>query len=306
MSISNHPGSARIETPTPYANVDPSVVRSIRQASQATNVDFNYLMAQAKQESGFQPDAKAPNSSATGLFQFIDSTWLDMVSRHGQKYGIGELAGQIDRDAGGRPKVADASVKKEILELRKDPRISSLLAGEYAKSNKAEVEHALGRPAGKADLYMAHFLGAGGATEFLKQVRRDGSAVAADILPEAAAANKSVFYDRKTGEARTVADIYKTFAQRMEKSGPDLPSIASIMSARTASSASSEGASISTPGSSFDLTKALGNRKLSAPVMAMFNVLALSALKLVGGGTEGEGQAVQVLQRDLRHDPRTA
>ncbi len=304
MSISNNPGSPRTETTTPYQNVDPSVVGSIRQASQATNVDFNYLMAQAKQESGFQPDAKASNSSATGLFQFIDSTWLDMVSRHGQKYGIGELAGQIDRDAGGKPKVADPSVKKEILDLRKDPRISSLLAGEYAKANKTEVEHALGRPAGKADLYMAHFLGAGGATEFLKQVRKDGGAVAADILPDAAAANKNVFYDRKTGEPRTVADIYKSFAQRMERSGPDLPSMASIMSARPSSSPLDEAAP-STIGS-FDVAKALGNRKLSAPVMAMFNVLALSALKLVGGGSEAEAQPLSPPQRELRHDPRTA
>src|SRR5437868_4125625 len=165
------------------ASIDPAVLKGIRQASQSTHADFGYLMAQAAQESGFQSDAKAATSSATGLFQFVDSTWLDMVRQHGAKHGIGELADQVTCDAAGRPHVADPAVRQSILALRKDPRISAALAGELAQDNKAEVERALGRPAQKTDLYLAHFLGAGGATELLKAIQKNGATPAADILP---------------------------------------------------------------------------------------------------------------------------
>src|SRR5260221_13954099 len=165
------------------ASIDPAVLKGIRQASQSTQTDFGYLMAQAAQESGFQSDAKASTSSATGLFQFIDSTWLDMVRQHGAKHGIGQLAEHITSDATGRPRVADPIMRERILALRKDPRISAALAGEFAQDNKMEAERALGRPAGKTDLYLAHFLGAGGATEILKAIRQDGTTPAVDLLP---------------------------------------------------------------------------------------------------------------------------
>src|SRR5690348_6886037 len=147
--------------------VDPTVLRSIRQASDATATDFGLLMAQAGRESSFRADAKSSTSSAAGLFQFVDSTWLDMVHRFGDKYGIGGLAQQISETGNGRLVVADPGVKQKILDLRQDPAISACLAAEYAKQNRAEMEQALGRPLSRGDLYMAHFLGAGGATQFL-------------------------------------------------------------------------------------------------------------------------------------------
>jgi hypothetical protein len=171
------------------SKIDPAVVQSIRQASRATHVDFGYLMAQAAQESGFNSDAKAAGSSATGLFQFIDSTWLQMVQQHGAQHGLGQYAQQITNDASGRPVVADPATRATILNLRKDPAISAVLAAEYAKSNKDEVERAIGRPARSADLYLAHFLGAGGASELLKAVATNASTPAAELLPDAAAAN---------------------------------------------------------------------------------------------------------------------
>src|SRR5258705_13591148 len=83
--------------------IDPAVLQGIRQASRSTNVDFGYLMAQAAQESGFKADAKATTSSATGLFQFIDSTWLDMMRQHGAQHGLGAPAQHIPTDGAGRP-----------------------------------------------------------------------------------------------------------------------------------------------------------------------------------------------------------
>jgi hypothetical protein len=266
----------------PFPNlpaVDPAIVRSIRQASQATSTDFRLLMAQAAQESSFQPDAKASGSSAAGLFQFIDSTWLDMVRRFGAKYGLGALAQQIGTDTAGRPVVTDPAVRRKILELRNDPRLSASLAGEYNRLNKAEVEHALGHAVGPADLYMAHFLGAAGATTFLKAMERNGGTTAADLLPDAAAANRAVFYDARTGEPRTVAQIYRTLAGRIEK---EMQALGSAQMA--------EGSDIPSPagapalfGSRLDWSGTAG-AQLSQPLLAMLNVMTLAALKLVGGG----------------------
>ena len=202
--------------PTIAPPVDPTIVNDIRKASRSANVDFGYLMAQASQESSFQPDAKASTSSATGLFQFIDSTWLSSVKQYGAKYGLGNYAQQITTGEDGRLHVADPAVKQQILDLRKDPKVSSEIAAEFAHANKTEVERALGHPASSTDLYLAHFLGAQGATDFVKQIASGGQAKAAEILPQAAAANKSVFYD-SNGDAKTVAQIYRSFSDKIER-----------------------------------------------------------------------------------------
>src|SRR5260370_41671072 len=87
--------------------VSPTVASGIRQASRATSIDFGMLMAPAKQESGFRVDAKASGSSATGLFQFITSTWLSLVQRFGEKYRICDLAHPIATNTIGQATVAD-------------------------------------------------------------------------------------------------------------------------------------------------------------------------------------------------------
>ena len=270
--------------------IDPAVTRGIRQASAATQVDFGFLMATATQESGLKSDAKSAKGSAAGLFQFIDSTWLQMVQRFGAKYGIGDLASQITVDDSGRVRVADPAIRQQILDLRNDPRISAALAAEYAKSNKSEVERALGRPAGSTDLYMAHFLGAGGATEFLKAVAHDGNAVAADLLPEAAASNRGVFYDSSTGAPRTVAEIYRSFAQQLSRNAA---------AAGTAVADAGPAAGTSSTGSAFKAFLAqagLGGSLLGDPIRSMLSALAASALRLLqgdqGGRTAGDVTAV--------------
>lgn len=189
------------------------VVSAVQSASARTGVDFSYLLEKAAVESGYKTDVKASTSSATGLFQFIESTWLDMVQNHGAKYGLGRYANAIQRDRDGDPYVANPALKQEILELRKDPRASALMAGELVKENKEALETALGRPVGKTELYLAHFLGAGGATSFLKAMDRDPNRSAAPVLPEAARANKAVFYDG-AGRAQSLGQIYDRFASK--------------------------------------------------------------------------------------------
>jgi hypothetical protein len=254
-------------------SIDPAVLHGIRQASQATHVDFGYLMAQAAQESGFNSDAKASSSSATGLFQFIDSTWLDMVRQHGAQHGLGDLAQQITTDASGRPAVADPAEREKILALRTDPTVSAALAAEFAKSNKAEVERAIGRPAHSADLYLAHFLGAGGASELLKAVQTDGATPAAQLLPEAAAANHAVFYDAQSGAPRTVSEIYRSFSDRVERNAATYASLGPV----GASAPPATAASWLRP------QPTLGG--IGTPIASLFNAMLLTALKLLGGTT---------------------
>jgi hypothetical protein len=251
--------------------IDPAVLQGIRQASRSTNVDFGYLMAQADQESGFNADAKTSAGSATGLFQFIDSTWLDMVRLHGAQHGLGQLAQQVTTDASGRTTVADPKIRAQILDLRKDPRLSAALAAELARDNKTEVERALGRPAGSTDLYLAHFLGAGGASEVLKAIDQNGATPAAALLPEAAAANRAVFFDGKTGAPRSVADLYRNFADRIETNAA---SYGRLDGPNAATPASDGGSWVS---GRFDLS-----RTASTP-LSVFNAMMLAALKLLGG-----------------------
>jgi len=254
--------------------VDPSIVRNIRQASLATSTDFGLLMAQAQQESSFKPDAKAATGSASGLFQFVDSTWLEMVRRFGAKYGMGQLAQQIGTDAAGKPTVADAAVRQRILALRNDPALASSLAGEYAHQNKDAIEHALGRPASRADLYMAHFLGAAGATSFLKALETKGGTSGAALLPDAAASNPAIFYDG-AGNARSVAAIYRMIGSRIETAADGFSASAA---------GASDPAAVTTLGSNLPARLDFAGLNLTPQVATMLDAMTLAALKLIAGG----------------------
>ena len=190
-----------------------SVVAAVRNASQRTGADFSYLLEKASVESSFKTDAKSATSSATGLFQFIDRTWLEMIQQHGAKYGLGDMAQAIQRNPNGGLTVPDAAMRQKILNLRNDPVVASLMAGELAQDNKEQMQEDLGRPVGKTDLYMAHFLGAGSATKFLKALQQNPNQPAANLFPEAARANRSVFYS-DTGKAKSLGEIYDRFANR--------------------------------------------------------------------------------------------
>src|SRR6201996_2421925 len=109
-----------------------SVVTALRNAAAATGSDFHYLLGTAMRESSLKPHATSSSSSATGLFQFIDQTWLGLVKEHGAQHGLGKYADEITRQADGRY-CADADSKDSILALRKNPEVCALMAGEYAK-----------------------------------------------------------------------------------------------------------------------------------------------------------------------------
>lgn len=202
-----------------------SVLAAIADASKTTGADFSYLMEKASVESSFDPEAKAKGSSATGLFQFIDKTWLSMIANHGTEHGLSALAQKITVDDQGRPHVDDPAVKKQILDLRKDPKIAAAMAGEFAVDNKKYLQDRLHQAVGKAELYLAHFMGAGKAANFLAQMKDTPDKIAASVFGREAAANKNVFFDQQSGKPRTLEQIHAFFSSKFDAAPPSSPNL---------------------------------------------------------------------------------
>lgn len=184
-----------------------SVVAAVKTAALSTGTDFDYLLQTAVRESSLKPSAKASTSSAAGLFQFIEQTWLGVVKRHGAEFGLSNEAAAIDTGSNGRHKVTDRNAREAILALRHDPEVSALMAGALTRESQQALENGIGREATAGELYTAHFLGAGGAIKLINTAQSNPDARAADIFPAAAKANKSIFYDR-SGHAKTVSQVY--------------------------------------------------------------------------------------------------
>ncbi len=189
------------------------VRQAIYNAASATGVDFNYLLNQARAESRLNPDAKAPTSSATGLYQFIEQSWLGMIARHGNAHGLGWAASAIGRGPDGRYRVADRARRDEILDLRRNPGASAAMAAEFASDNRDMLEARLGHRVEPVDLYLAHFLGAGGATRFLREYETTPDAAAAEMFPAAARTNRNVFF-KSDGAPRSLSEIRARFAAK--------------------------------------------------------------------------------------------
>jgi hypothetical protein len=186
------------------------VVSAIRDGAAKTGAGFDYLLKTAQRESSLEPDAKAKTSSATGLFQFIEQTWLSMVKQEGPKQGLSSYADAIS-ETGGRLTVADPAAREKILELRKDPQVAAVMAGALTQKNREQLTGALGRQPHAGELYMAHVLGARGASDLIKTAASDPTRSAAKDFPEAAAANRGIFFDR-TGRARSAQEVYGVLA----------------------------------------------------------------------------------------------
>lgn len=166
----------------------------IAAASKMSGVDAGVMATMAAIESSFnsraQPKTKGGKllSSAKGLYQFLDSTWREMLQRHGSKYGISPNTSQFD------------------------PRANALMGAEFLKENEKKVSGVLGRPVTDTDLYTAHFLGPGGARELLGAPPK---ASAPSLMPQPARANPAIFMD--AGRPRTVAEVYEELDKRVSQ-----------------------------------------------------------------------------------------
>jgi hypothetical protein len=200
--------------PQPPSVLSP-IASAIQRAAQATGASFEYLLATAKVESNLNPNVAASTSSATGLFQFVEQTWLATVSQAGRALGLGNYADAISRDSAGRYQVADARLRNEIMQLRTDLEASAAMAAVFTQQNAAQLRQRLGRNPTDGELYMAHFIGSAGAVTLISAVGENPQGNAAAMFPAAARANRSVFYDRE-GRARSVAGVYAELNRRYQ------------------------------------------------------------------------------------------
>jgi len=189
------------------ASAAPHITGAIRQAAQSTGISFEYLLTTAQIESNLNPSAQASTSSAKGLYQFIDQTWLGTMKQDGAALGLGRYANAIARSPNGHYEVADPAMRAAILRLRNDPQASAMLAGALTRNNATLVSASIGRQPTNGELYIAHFLGADGAAKLINGAASQPRTSAAAIFPKAAAANHSIFYDA-SGHARSVGEVY--------------------------------------------------------------------------------------------------
>jgi hypothetical protein len=199
----------------PGLSINHRVTAAIENAAAKTGVDFGYLVDQARIESGMRPDARATTSSATGLYQFTKQTWLATVKQHGGAHGLGWAASAIQAHPGGSFRVDDPAQRHAILELRNDPEAAAAMAAEFAADNSEFLREQTGRAPEPVDLYLAHFLGAQGAAQFLEAHQANPATIAATLLPRAAAANRNIFY-KADGAARSVAEIRDHFRAKLQ------------------------------------------------------------------------------------------
>ncbi|MHC2000583.1 transglycosylase SLT domain-containing protein [Methylobacterium sp. CM6241] len=218
------------------------LVQKIVRAAQAVQTDPVLLMAVADKESSFITEVQAKTSSATGLFQFIERTWLGVVRDFGPKYGLTQEAALVVSGDNGKPSVADAAERTRILELRRDPYLAALMAGEMLKRDAARISLRIGRELTLGEVYLAHFLGPDDAEEFLATVVDKPTSAAAQMLPGPARANRSIFFAAQRGRRKaaslSVAQVHEKFETMMSTRGAryrDVRSLSGVMAYADAS-----------------------------------------------------------------------
>jgi hypothetical protein len=192
-----------------------AVAGAIQRAAQQTGASFEYLLTTAKVESNLNPAARAARSSATGLFQFLEQTWLGVLKSAGQALGFGQYADAISQNATGRYQVTDPAMRQQILQLRSDPAASATLAAALTQNNAAELRQRIGRDPTASELYIAHFFGTAGAGKLIETAATRPGSNAADMFPAAARANRAIFYDRQ-GQPRSVSGVYAELQRRYQ------------------------------------------------------------------------------------------
>ena len=180
---------------------------AIRRAASATGIDFGFLLHTAKRESGFNALAHASTSSAAGLFQFVEQTWMSTLKRHGPAYGYARYADLISEGSDGRFYVPQGdAARKAVMDLRYDAHAAAMMAGELASDHAAYLRGRTGREPTGGELYAAHFLGPQGSAKLIEAYGSNPNQTAAALFPDAAASNRNVFY--RSGRALTVAEVY--------------------------------------------------------------------------------------------------
>lgn len=193
------------------AGLSAVVESAVRSAAGATGVDFDFLLRTAKRESGFNPLAQAGTSSAAGLFQFVEQTWMATLKRHGPAHGFARYAGLISEDRGRFSVAGGADAHRAVMDLRFDPHASAVMAAELAADHASYLRGRTGRAPTGGELYAAHFLGPAGSARLIEAAQATPTLAAAALFPEAAASNRGVFFHN--GQALTVAQLYDNLSR---------------------------------------------------------------------------------------------
>jgi len=184
------------------------VVAAIENAAIATGADFEFLLKTAALESSFDSDLVAKTSSATGLYQFVERTWLLMMRAYGAEAGLDTLATAVLFGEKGECEVADAPLRDEILALRNDVELAAFMAAILARQNASDMARALGRAPESAELYIGHVMGATGGAQLIKLAESKPNVRADKEFRRAARANRTLFFvDKKPRGMREVRDL---------------------------------------------------------------------------------------------------
>ena len=216
-----------------------AVTGAIRHASRLTGTNFQYLVATAQVESKFNPAAAAATSSARGLFQFIEQTWLATIKEQGPALGYAQVADSIERAPSGQYVVTDPRLSDRIMKMRNDPTVNAVMAGAYTRANAGKLAGRLGRNPTEGELYVAHFLGSNGASRLisLAEVEAAAHAPTRRFRPRRAPI-PSIFYDRGTSAQRRARSIARwpiaTRLARNELAAPPATQIAAVQQPQAA------------------------------------------------------------------------
>jgi hypothetical protein len=151
-------------------------------------------------ESNGDPNAKNKHSSATGLGQFLDETWLDMIRAH-------------------RPDLAKEHSQSEILELRRDAKVAREITARFTERN-AEMLRKRGLPVTPGTLYLAHFAGGAGAVAILSAMENaDAALVMATADATGRTKREKIIKANPFLERFTVADLRNWADRKMQVPG---------------------------------------------------------------------------------------
>lgn len=197
---------------------------TVLRAAAVTATSPVYLMALADKESSFRPDVQASTSSATGLYQFIDTTWLEMIRAFGAAHGLADEARLVEV-VDGRFVVADPAARERILALRRDPYLAAVMAAEMYRRDQARMAERVQREFRPVDLYLMHFFGPTDAERFFRALAEQPDASVVQLFPAPARANRALFTrpnPRPTRRNRapvslTVAELYERIGERIER-----------------------------------------------------------------------------------------
>lgn len=203
--------------PVSSISVPPSLAFVLDRAGDKNGVDFDYLLQTAIRESSLDPNAKARTSSAVGLFQFLEGTWLDVMKSDGGRLGYQRYADAIEETPEGGFAVHDKALRDEILKLREEPQVAADLAAAFTRRNGDYLSDKFGRMPSPGELYISHFLGAKGAARMFEAGLENPDQIAATIFPRQAEANRAIFFEN--GEARTIRQVYRALVAKHDDAG---------------------------------------------------------------------------------------